>query len=89
MSISLSPADKKKLLGNLDEISNAMTRISAEKDLLKEIYEKMQEDFEIPKKVGRKLGKAYFKRDIETQVAETNEVSDLYDSIMVSTPIQP
>jgi hypothetical protein len=42
--------DKAKVLGCLQEISNSLTRIEAERDLIKEILQKMQDECEIPKK---------------------------------------
>ena len=56
--------DKAKVLGCLQEISNSLTRIEAERDLIKEILQKMQDECEISKKLGRKLARVYHKRNL-------------------------
>ena len=73
--------DKAKVLGCLQEISNSLTRIEAERDLIKEILEKMQDECEIPKKLGRKLAKVYHKRNFEEEVAQQNDFVEVYESV--------
>jgi hypothetical protein len=73
--------DKAKVLGCLQEISNSMTRIEAERDLIKEILQKMQDECEIPKKLSRKLAKVYHKRSFEEEVAEQNDFVEIYENV--------
>ena len=73
--------DKAKVLGCLQEISNSLTRIEAERDLSKEILQKMQDECEIPKKLGRKLAKVYHKRNFEEEVAQQNDFVEVYESV--------
>jgi len=73
--------DKAKVLGCLQEISNSLTRIEAERDLIKEILQKMQDECEIPKKLSRKLAKVYHKRNFEEEVAEQNDFVEVYESV--------
>jgi hypothetical protein len=73
--------DKAKVLGCLQEISNSLTRIEAERDLIKEILQKMQDECEIPKKLGRKLAKVYHKRNFEEEVAQQNDFVEVYESV--------
>ena len=73
--------DKAKVLGCLQEISNSLTRVEAERDLIKEILEKMQDECEIPKKLGRKLARVYHKRSYEEEVAEQNDFVEVYESV--------
>ena len=72
---------KKQILSCLQEISNSYTRIEAERDLVKEILDRMQEEFEIPKKLGRKLARTYHKRNFDEEVAQQNDFADAYESI--------
>lgn len=74
--------DKKKILECLKEISDSYTRQEAEKDLIKEILQRLQDDFEIPKKLSRKLAKAYHKRNFAEEVAQQNDFVDAYESIV-------
>ena len=73
--------DKAKVLGCLQEISNSLTRIEAERDLIKEILQKMQDEHEIPKKLSRKLAKVYHKRNYEEEVAEQNDFVEVYETV--------
>jgi len=73
--------DKAKVLGCLQEISNSLTRIEAERDLIKEILQKMQEEHEIPKKLSRKLAKVYHKRNYEEEVAEQSDFQTIYENV--------
>ena len=58
-----------------------MTRIEAERDLIKEILQKMQDECEIPKKLSRKLAKVYHKRSFEEEVAEQNDFVEIYENV--------
>jgi len=73
--------DKAKVLGCLQEISNSLTRISAERDLIKEVLQKLQDECEIPKKLSRKLAKVYHKRNFEEEVAEQNDFVEIYENV--------
>jgi hypothetical protein len=73
--------DKKRILGCLDEISNSMTRVEAEKDLIKEIFQKMEDEFEIPKKLSRRLARVYHKRNFADEVAQQNDFVDTYETV--------
>ena len=73
--------DKAKVLGCLQEISNSLTRVEAERDLIKEILEKMQDECEIPKKLGRKLARVYHKRSYEEEVAEQSDFQSIYEIV--------
>ena len=73
--------DKAKVWGCLQEISNSLTRIEAERDLIKEILQKMQDECEIPKKLGRKLARVYHKRNYEEEVAEQSDFQSIYETV--------
>lgn len=73
--------DKAKVLGCLQEISNSLTRIEAERDLIKEVLQKMQDECEIPKKLGRKLARVYHKRNYEEEVAEQSDFQTIYENV--------
>ena len=77
----MAPTDKAKILGMLQEIANSLTRVEAERDLIKEILERMQEECEIPKKLGRKLAKVYHKRNFEEEVAQQNDFVEIYEKV--------
>lgn len=81
MTIS-SPADRKKIRDALQEASNSMTRISAERDLIKEIAKDISDSFEIPKKQVNKMIRVYHKQNFSEEVATQNEFEQLYEEVV-------
>lgn len=77
----INPQHKQGILGCLKEISNSYARIEAERDLVKEILEKMQDEFELPKKLSRKLAKTYHKNNYAEEVAEQNDFTEAYETV--------
>lgn len=80
--IPTDPAQRKKVMDALIEFSASLTRMDAERDLQKGILEKMQEDFEIPKKPGRKLAKIYHKQNFVEIKEAQEELETLYETIV-------
>lgn len=80
MTVS-SPADRKKILDAMREISNSMTRISAERDLIKDIVKDVSDNFQIPRKTVNKIAKTYHKQNLTQEVQEHEEFVELYDSV--------
>ena len=76
-----NPADKKKIKDALFEISNCMTRIGAEKELIKDIVNDLSENFELPKKQVNKIAKVYHKSNYSQQVADSDEFQTMYESL--------
>lgn len=79
--IPSSPEDRKKVVNALEEYSNSMTRIDAERDHLKAILQRLQDDFDLPKKPMRKVANAYHKQNITEVVAAADEVNDVYEAL--------
>lgn len=82
MTIISNPADKLKIKKMLGEISDSYTRISAERELVKETLEALAEDFEIDKKVLRKMAQVYHKQNFTTVEAEQEDFVFTYESIL-------
>ena len=81
MMTTLNPADKAKLKGKFEEISNSYTRIEAERELIREILSDIKEEFEMPPKIARRLAKIYHRRNLQEVVAENEEVTETYDEV--------
>lgn len=79
--MTINSDNKPKVLSCLQEISNSLTRVEAERDLIKEILQRLQDEFEIPKKLGRKLAKVYHKRNFEEEVATQNDFVEIYEKV--------
>ena len=81
MTIS-NPEDKKKFLNAIVEISNSMTRTEAERDLINEIIKDLSEEFDINKKIIRKIAKAYHKQNLNEEQQDRDEFVELYEEVV-------
>lgn len=79
--MTVNSDNKAKVLSCLQEISNSLTRVEAERDLIKEVLQRLQDEFEIPKKLSRKLAKVYHKRNFEEEVATQNDFVEIYEKV--------
>ena len=80
--MKLNEQQKKDIKNCLQEISNSYTRIEAERDLIKDILNRMADEFEMNKKLSRRLAKVYHKRNIAEEVAANEELTETYDQIV-------
>lgn len=86
MSQFSNEADRKKFFGAIQEISNSMTRIEAERDLIKEISKEKADEFKISKKVISKIARTYHKQNLATVEADHEEFVELYDEVTRAKP---
>lgn len=75
--------DKKDVMGVLKELSNAMTRIEAERDYIKEAIADASEKYQLNKKMLRRMAKVYHKNNFVDEIAEVEEFQKLYESIVI------
>lgn len=76
-------SDRKKVRSAMEEISNSLTRIEAERDFINDVLDRMQEEFELPKKEMRKVSKIFHKRNIDEVVTEAETIEEIYNQLMV------
>ena len=79
--MQLLEEDKKKIKGVLQEASNSLTRIDAERDLIKNIIADTSKNFQIPKKTVKKLINVYHKQNFSEEVASHEEFENLYETV--------
>ena len=79
--IPSSDEDKKRIKGCIEEISNAMTMMDAQRTFIKEAVNSCVEDVEIDKKHLRKMATIYHKQNMEESRTEANEVYELYEEL--------
>lgn len=79
--IPSNPADRKKIHDALQEIADANTRITAERELIKDIKEMLKEDFELPAKFISKLSKTFINQDFEAQETEREDFVELWEAV--------
>jgi Transcriptional regulator DsbA len=77
-----SPTDRAKIKKMLGEISGSMTRMEAERDLIRETIKTMSDEFQLPKKTLSRMAKVYHKQNYTQEVAEHEEFEDLYQLIV-------
>lgn len=76
-----NPADRKAVYDAIREISNSLTRMEAERDLISETLKAVKDKFELPPKYVRTLAKIYHKQNFQQVKDEQAEVEQLYESI--------
>ena len=80
MTIS-SPEDKMKLKDAITEISKSMTRMEAERDLIKEILKEQSDEFQIPKKILSKIAKTFHRQNLTQEVEDHEDFVELYEEV--------
>lgn len=85
-----SPADRKKIKDALQEISNSMTRMDAERDLIKEIKADLHEDFkeQLSKKQISKMARVYHKQNFTEEQQAADEFETLYEEVVLASTVQ-
>ena len=86
MSQISNPADRQKIKKMLGEVSDSMTRIAAERDLIKETVKEMSQEFNLSKRQLNRMAKVYHKQNFTREQEEHSEFEDLYTSIVESKP---
>lgn len=83
--MNLTPADAKKLIDALKEMSASMTRVDAERDLQKNVRKDICEELDLNKKVFSKLAKTYHKNNFPEEQEVHEEFETLYTSVTKKT----
>jgi len=84
--IPSSLEDRKKIRGALEEISNSLTRIEAERSLIKEILQDVEDKFELPKKYTRKVAKIFHKQNFAEVKTEQEDLETIYETVTGPQP---
>lgn len=77
----LSAADVKKVKEAAQEASKAFLRKSAEDELIKEIAEKVKDEYGIKPGDFKKLAKIYHDQSLETEKAKNENLVELYETV--------
>ena len=81
MSQVSNPVDRAKIKKMLGEVSNSMTRIEAERDLIREIVKDQSQQLQIPKKIISKIAKTYHKQSLTQDIQDHEDFVELYDKV--------
>jgi hypothetical protein len=82
VNVLSNPKDREKLLGVIEECSNSMTRIQAEKEFMKEQIGEICKQLELPKRLVSKMVKVYHKRNYDEEVAVQEQFETLYQTVI-------
>jgi hypothetical protein len=82
MNIISNPEDRKKIKNALQEISDSMTRMEAERDLIKDIVKDVSDNYQLPKKYISKMARIYHKQNFQITQQETEELESLYITVV-------
>jgi len=66
----------------LKELSDIMTMMDSQKEVLKDIINSVHDELKIPKKIIRKMAVTYHKKNYNEVVAEQEEFELLYEGIV-------
>jgi hypothetical protein len=81
MTLPTTPEDKIKLLDALKEISASMSRIEAERDLIKNVKNDICDDLQLNRKVLNKLARTYHKGNYSEEVEMHKDFEELYETV--------
>lgn len=76
-----NPKDREVILNAMKEWSNSATRVSAEKDLQKNIITDLADKVDVEKKYLNKLATMYHNQNFAQFQQEREEIEELYESI--------
>lgn len=78
---TLNPTEKKAVAGAVQEMSDCMTRMEAEKELMKDIVDVTFDKYGVDKKYFRKISNIFHKRNMDEIRGEQETVESLYEEL--------
>ena len=76
--------NKDKIKGALKEAVDSLFRIQGEKDLMKDIAERMKDEEDFEKAKWNKLVTFSYNQEVETKIADLQEIADMVAEYDVS-----
>ena len=83
-----NPNDRKVIFDAMKEISNSMTRIEAERDLIRQTINDVCDTQKLSKKTFRRMAKVYHKQNFKQEIAEQEEFEALYETVTNTTTME-
>lgn len=74
-------ADRVKLKKVLDDVSNMMTMMESERSAINEAISEASKNFNIDKKVLRKIARTYHKQNFNDEVATNETFVEVYEQL--------
>ena len=79
---TITQEDRQKVQGALREMSDSMTRVAAEKDLQKDIAQRMLDEVGVNKAAFNKLARIYHASNLMEEAAKNEEFMEFAEAIM-------
>ena len=79
---TITQEDRNKVQGALREMSDSMTRVAAEKDLQKDIAQRMLDEVGVNKAAFNKLARIYHASNLMEEAAKNEEFMEFAEAIM-------
>ena len=79
--INLNPTEKKAVAAAIQEMSDSMVRIEAERELMKDIVDVTNEKYGLEKKHFKKLANIFHKRNMDEVRGEHETLENLYEEL--------
>ena len=79
--ITLNPTEKKAVAAAVQEMSDCMLRIEAERELMKDIVDVTFDKYGVEKKHFKKLATIFHKRNLDEVRGEHETVESLYEDL--------
>ena len=80
--IPSNPADQKRIQDAIKEAADSLLRMSAEKELIKDIGKVLKEELGMPPALFNKMSKVYFQQNFGEVVAKEEEFQSAYESLL-------
>lgn len=77
--------DRKKIMDGMREISDAYTRMDAEKEFVKEAIDALAQTYNLPKPILKKLSVTMHKGSIDKEAGMFEDFISLYETLTSST----
>lgn len=77
-----NPADKEQLMRVLRTCSDSLTRVSAERDLIKDEVKAICDQLQLPKRIVNRLVKTYHKQNFAEEVTVNEQFQTLYETVV-------
>ena len=77
---------RQKVKEALQLMSRCLTSIADERDVIKDIIKDLSDEFDLPKKIIRKMGKVFHAQSFSEEKASNEEFEALYEEVVNMSP---
>lgn len=81
---TITDKDRQKIQGALKEMSDSMYRVSAEKDLQKDITQRMLDELNVPKRDFNKLARIFHASNLVEEAQRNEEFMEFAEAVLFS-----